>query len=324
MTIAPSEDADRDPPPPPSSSSLGCPRAPRGTCGTPRRARTGHRPRTARWRPGTSRCSARGRSRTGARGWPRAAARLPPEQQQHLVAGVGDRVDALREHRGRSGEEEREELHDRDARVGEQRRHDRLGAAFGRHRGSSVVVSVRALSWCDATSSLASPGRPAPAVVVGRSVDGRRRRSQRPRRDAEVAGGVGAGGQQGGVPRHVGGRRRWRPSRPGPGAPAAAATSRPRCSRTDGLRRRRRRGSPAPGRRSPSSSSSKGSANRSCSRGGGDDRQQVLGVAGQRGAAAGPTHRLRDPARGPGGEHRAAPDQRASRRRARSPASWPG
>ena len=53
------------------------------------------------------------------------------EQQQQLVAGVGDRVDRLGEHRGGRGQRERQELRQRDARVGEQRRHDRPGAAFG-------------------------------------------------------------------------------------------------------------------------------------------------------------------------------------------------
>ena len=38
--------------------------------------------------------------------------------------------------------------------------------------------------------------------------------------------------------------------------------------------------------------------------------QQVLGVAGERGAAAGPPDRLRDPAGGAGGQHRPAPDDR--------------
>ena len=49
---------------------------------------------------------------------------LAAEEQQPLVAGVGDRVDRLRQHRRRPGDHERGELRDRDAEVGEERGDD--------------------------------------------------------------------------------------------------------------------------------------------------------------------------------------------------------
>ena len=53
---------------------------------------------------------------------------LAAEQQQALVPGVGDRVDGLREHRGRAGDDEADELGDGDAGVRQQRGDDRLRA----------------------------------------------------------------------------------------------------------------------------------------------------------------------------------------------------
>ncbi len=57
---------------------------------------------------------------------------VPAEEQQTFVAGVGDRVDGLREHRARPGEREADELHDRDAEIGGER---------GDHCGGGVFVS---------------------------------------------------------------------------------------------------------------------------------------------------------------------------------------
>ncbi len=54
---------------------------------------------------------------------------LAADEEQELVAGVGDRVDALRQHRGRATEGERHELRCRDGEVGAECRHDRPGAA---------------------------------------------------------------------------------------------------------------------------------------------------------------------------------------------------
>ena len=54
---------------------------------------------------------------------------LAAEQQEALVAGVGERVDALGEHRGRAAEEERHEFRYRDREVGGECRHDRFCAA---------------------------------------------------------------------------------------------------------------------------------------------------------------------------------------------------
>lgn len=54
---------------------------------------------------------------------------LAAQEQQALVAGVGEGVHGLGEHRRRSAEEERHEFRHRDREVGEQCRHDRLGTA---------------------------------------------------------------------------------------------------------------------------------------------------------------------------------------------------
>lgn len=54
---------------------------------------------------------------------------LAAEQQESLVARVGERVDALREHRRRTTEEERYEFGHGDREVGDECRHDRLGSA---------------------------------------------------------------------------------------------------------------------------------------------------------------------------------------------------
>ena len=54
---------------------------------------------------------------------------LAAEEQQALVAGVGERVHGLGEHGRGAAEEERHELRYRDREGGEQCRHDRFGAA---------------------------------------------------------------------------------------------------------------------------------------------------------------------------------------------------
>ncbi|MDH6550867.1 hypothetical protein M2162_004964 [Streptomyces sp. SAI-041] len=54
---------------------------------------------------------------------------LAAEEQQELVSGVGERVHALGEHRGRAAERERHELRCRDREVGAECRHDRPGSA---------------------------------------------------------------------------------------------------------------------------------------------------------------------------------------------------
>jgi hypothetical protein len=64
----------------------------------------------------------------------RGRGRLAPppaaEREQSLVAGVGHRVDRLGQHRGGPGEQERDELGDRDTEIGQKRGQDRPGAAF--------------------------------------------------------------------------------------------------------------------------------------------------------------------------------------------------
>ncbi len=52
------------------------------------------------------------------------------EQQQRLVAAVGDGVDGLGEHRGGTGEQETHELGDSDAEVGDQGGQDCLAASL--------------------------------------------------------------------------------------------------------------------------------------------------------------------------------------------------
>ena len=64
------------------------------------------------------------------------------EEQETLVARVGHRVDRLGQHGGGAGEQERQELRDRDAGVGQERRDDRLGAAFGGHGRQATEPSV--------------------------------------------------------------------------------------------------------------------------------------------------------------------------------------
>ena len=58
---------------------------------------------------------------------------LAAEQQQRLVARVGDRVDRLGQHRRGAGQDPGDELGDRDAQVRQQGRDDRPGAASGTH-----------------------------------------------------------------------------------------------------------------------------------------------------------------------------------------------
>jgi hypothetical protein len=58
---------------------------------------------------------------------------LAAEQQQQLVARVGQGVHALGQHRRRPGEEPGDELRHRDPEVGAERREDRLVAAGRAH-----------------------------------------------------------------------------------------------------------------------------------------------------------------------------------------------
>ena len=115
--------------------------------------------------------------------------------------------------------------------------------------------------------------------------------------------------QQGGVARDLAGRRRWStvstrtPRLRGRRLQPAALLAHQRAPRS------RRRGPAASAAARPAPSAN-GSSKTSRGRGGLDDGQQVLGVAGERGAAAGAADRLRDPARGPRREHGPAPDQR--------------
>ena len=64
----------------------------------------------------------------------------PADQQQHLVAGVGDRVDRLGQHRGGAGEREGDELGGRDAQVRRQRGDDRPATGLSGH---SAPLSAR-------------------------------------------------------------------------------------------------------------------------------------------------------------------------------------
>ena len=62
-----------------------------------------------------------------------AAGQSPSHQQQGLVAGVGDAVDGLGQHRGSPGEGEGHEFGDGYCEIGEEGGEDRLGSAAGRH-----------------------------------------------------------------------------------------------------------------------------------------------------------------------------------------------
>ena len=62
----------------------------------------------------------------------RAAAATQGDREQHLVAGVGHRVERLGHQRGRAGQRRRDALRDRDRDVGDQRGGDRAAAAGGR------------------------------------------------------------------------------------------------------------------------------------------------------------------------------------------------
>ena len=67
----------------------------------------------------------------------RASLRLASaEHEQQLVAGVGDRVDRLGEHRRGSGEQPGDDLRERDAQIREERRQDRLIATGCTHASS--------------------------------------------------------------------------------------------------------------------------------------------------------------------------------------------
>ena len=63
------------------------------------------------------------------------------EQQQELVARVGDRVHGLGEHGARAGEHERDELGDRDTGVREEGGDDRLRAAGCTHESQTTLAT---------------------------------------------------------------------------------------------------------------------------------------------------------------------------------------
>jgi hypothetical protein len=65
------------------------------------------------------------------------------DQQQDLVPGVGDRVDGLRQHRGRAGQGPGPELRRGDERVGQQCGDDRPGSSVGAHPGDSATAVGR-------------------------------------------------------------------------------------------------------------------------------------------------------------------------------------
>jgi len=67
---------------------------------------------------------------------------LAAHQEQRLVAGIGDRVDRLGEHRGETGQQECDELRDRNAGVGQQCRDDGFLASTGRHQPSVRASST--------------------------------------------------------------------------------------------------------------------------------------------------------------------------------------
>jgi len=58
-----------------------------------------------------------------------ALAVLDPDQQQHLIARVGDRVIRLREHRGAAGQQKADEFENRDSAVCDHRCEDDTGAS---------------------------------------------------------------------------------------------------------------------------------------------------------------------------------------------------
>jgi hypothetical protein len=74
----------------------------------------------------------------------RALGPLPADQQEHLIAGIGERVHRFGQHRGRTGDQVRGELRHRDAEIGQQRGDDRPGAARRTHAAPSRAVGVAA------------------------------------------------------------------------------------------------------------------------------------------------------------------------------------
>ena len=160
-----------------------------------------------RSRPKPNGCSARRR----------LAAATPAEEQQPLVAGVGDRVDRLGEHRRRPGDSEGDELRDRDAEVREERGDDRAPG--------------RVLEWCAQPDvDLRCQGSTSQTAVVGIARRGPVGHRQSHRRTAGLVAGERA--------RALDGRRRAMVSVHGEHArPARGGAARP--SRSGGGRRDR-------------------------------------------------------------------------------------
>ncbi len=77
-----------------------------------------------------------------------AGPRPTAEGEQRLVASVGHRMDRLGQHRGRAGEQERDELDYRDTEIGQERCQDRPGAALvhSAHRGRPPAMSAMSLA----------------------------------------------------------------------------------------------------------------------------------------------------------------------------------
>jgi hypothetical protein len=75
----------------------------------------------------------------GMRGRGRLTPPPAPEREQSLIAGVGHRVNRLGQHRGGTGEQERDELRDRDTEIGQERGQDRPGAALV-HPSRPVII----------------------------------------------------------------------------------------------------------------------------------------------------------------------------------------
>ncbi len=81
------------------------------------------------------------------------------EQEQSLVAGVGNRVHGLGQHRRRPSERERNELRHRDPEVGGQRRNDRARPAGGAQMYRRRCSSPRPLCSSLARAARAHPSR---------------------------------------------------------------------------------------------------------------------------------------------------------------------
>ena len=196
----------------------------------------------------------------------RAPPRLAPAaHEQQLVAGVGDRVDRLGEHRCGSGEQPRDDLRERDPQVRQQRRQDRPIATGCTHatslcRTDSVVWRHGRCSPLCRVPRCRFHGRGDPARPRRQRDSGRGRhhrhqshrragcRARRSRGRALDRAGTGSGRQRPG--RSIAHRRRRREAGHGAGS---ARRDRPAPPRRRDRRERRRRCHPGdvrPGARS--------------------------------------------------------------------------